>query len=259
MGKKKQTDLTNLGPQLIVDDAPFEYVEAFKTFRTNFNFVAMNGKNRRIVVTSTLGNEGKSSTAINLAISLAQAGSRVLLVDTDMRKPSIHRYLRLKREKQTGLSALLTGNAKVGDCLHRTEHGFDVITGGATPPNPTELIASEAMDALLQNAAEHYDYVICDAPPVGVITDAAALSRLCDGVLFVIRQGYASRNQVAAAMNGLRTVGAKVLGIVLSQYFIPKRPRKRYGYYRNARYGYSYGYEYGYGYGYGYGNSRELE
>jgi Mrp family chromosome partitioning ATPase len=91
--------------------------------------------------------------------------------------------LRIKKDDEHGLSNLLTGNVKVGDCLVKTSFGFDLVAGGAIPPNPAELIVSDSMQALLDSAAKHYDYIICDAPPVGIITDAAALSSLCDGVL----------------------------------------------------------------------------
>lgn len=233
--RKKKKDTTRSTPYLITDKVPFEFVESYKVLRTNFNFITANGKNRKIVVTSALRDEGKSSVSINLAISLAQAGGRVLLIDTDMRNPSLHRYLRLKKDPKLGLSTLLAGDVKVGECLIKTEYGVDVIIGGPVPPNPAELIASEAMGDLLKVAAELYDYVICDAPPVGVITDAAALSPLCDGVLFVVRQRFANKNQVHSAIQRLKAVNAKLLGVALSQYAIPKASGKYYSYY--YRYG----------------------
>lgn len=237
MAKKKTKSVSVKAPLLISGTVPFEYEEAYKALRTSFNFVAMNGKKRKIVVTGTLQNEGKSSVAINLAISLAQAGSKVLLIDADTRNPSLHRYLRLKKDPTMGLSTLLTGEVKVGECLLHAEQGFDVIPGGPIPPNPVELVSSEAMKSLLQVASEHYDYIICDAPPVGVITDAAALSPLCDGVLFVVKQKFANKNQVHSALQSLQTVNAKILGVVLSQYDISKDAAKGYGYYRSYGYG----------------------
>ena len=247
--KKKKLTTTRRALQLISDASPFEYAESYKALRTNFNFVTANGSNRKILVTSALRDEGKSSVAINLSISLAQAGNKVLLIDADMRNPSIHRYMRIKKDHNAGLSTLLTSDAKVGDCMIKTEHGVDVIPGGPIPPNPAELITSDGMRELLNVAAKHYDYIICDTPPVGVITDAAAFSPLCDGVLYVIRQNFSNKNQVNEAVNNLNAVNAKLLGVVMSQYTIPKKPGKRYGRYR---YGYNYGYGYGYGYGYNY-------
>ncbi len=245
--KKKKPVIHRNGPELITDSAPFEYVESYKALRTNFNFVTANGTNRKILITSALRDEGKSSIAINLSISLVQAGNKVLLIDADMRNPSIHRYLKMKKDPNAGLSTLLTSDIKVGECLIKTEQGIDVIPGGPIPPNPAELIASDGMRDLLNVAAKHYDYIICDTPPVGIITDAAAFSPLCDGVLYVIRHNFASKNQVNEAIKSLKTVNAKFLGTVMSQYTIPKNPGKRYGYHR-----YSYRYGYGYGYGYGY-------
>ena len=251
---KKKTTTTNKGPCLIQNNAPFEYVEAYKALRTNFNFVTANNNNRRIVLTSSLCDEGKSSLAINLAIALAQTDNKVLLIDADMRNPSLHRYLNIPKNTKQGLSNLLSGNVKVGDCLINTEYGFDLIAGGLIPPNPAELIASDAMRDLLNVAAKHYDYIICDAPPVGIITDAAALSPLCDGVLYIIRQKYASKYQVHDAIRKLRTVNANILGVVLTQCKNPHKNRYKYG---RSGYGYGYRYRYGYRYGYGYSNQQD--
>lgn len=237
MAKKKSSAARVKVPQLINASVPFEYEEAYKALRTSFKFVAVNGKNRKFVVTSTLQGEGKSSVCINLAISLVQAGSKVLLVDADTRNPSLHRYLRLKKDPVMGLSTLLAGEMKVGDCLLHTEYGFDVIPGGPIPPNPVELVSSDAMKSLLDVATEHYDYVICDAPPVGVVTDAAELSPLCDGVVFVIKQKFANKNQVHSALQNLQKVNAKIVGTVLNQYDISRDADRGYGYYRSYGFG----------------------
>ena len=236
--RKKSKSTSNSVSRLITDNAPFEYVEAYKAFRTNFNFLTANDINRKIVVTSAMRDEGKSSLAINLAISLAQADNRVLLIDADLRNPSLHRYLRIIKDNKLGLSNLLSGSVKVGDCLIQTKYNFDMIAGGPVPPNPAELIASDAMRDLLNVAAEHYDYIICDAPPVGIITDAAALSPLCDGVLYIIRQNYASKNQIHDAIKKLKSVNAKILGAVMTQCVLSKEDGRKYGYR-----GYSYRYD----------------
>ena len=224
-------------PPQISAAVPFEYEEAYKALRTSFKFAALNGKKQKILVTSTLQGEGKTSVSINLAISLAQAGSKVLLIDADTRNPFLHRYLRLKKDMVMGLSTLLSGEMKVGECMLHTDHGFDVIPGGPVPPNPVELISSDAMKSLLHEATQHYDYIICDAPPVGVVTDAAELSPLCDGVLFVIKQKFANKNQVHSALQNLQKVNAKILGTVLNQYDISKDAVTGYGHYRNYGYG----------------------
>lgn len=236
--KKKKKLLKILGeePQLIVDDAPFEYVEAFKELRTNLNFIATRnkaeGKGCKILVTSSIPGEGKSTTVINIALALAQGNHKVLLIDGDMRNPVLRKYLRLEQKEETGLSALLNGDVKIEDCLVRTEYGVDVIANGPTPPNPAELIKSDTMRSLLKGVEGHYDYILFDTPPVGVITDAAALSPLCDGVIYVIRHSFASRKQVYNAIKKLKMVDANIFGTILTQYDVPKDAgRRHYGYY----------------------------
>lgn len=241
--KKRKKLLAALGeePQLIVDNAPFEYVEAFKELRTNLNFLASRskaeGKGCKILVTSSIPGEGKSTTAINIAIALAQGHNKVLLIDADMRNPVLRKYLRLEQEHETGLSALLNNNVKIEDCLVRTEFGVDVIANGPTPPNPAELIKSDSMRSLLRGAESYYDFVVFDTPPVGVITDAAALSPLCDGVMYVVRHEFASKKQVHAAVKKLKMVDANIFGTILTQYDVPKSSGKRYGYYHRYKYG----------------------
>ena len=215
--------------------------EALRGLRTKVRKQLADKGGKVVLVTSTVPGEGKSTMAINLAITLAQADSKVLLVDADMRNPVLRKYMKLKQENETGLSALLNGDVKIADCLIRTEHGVDVIANGPTPPSPAELIKSDAMHSLLKGAEGHYDYIIFDTPPVGIVTDAAALSPLCDGVLYVVRHKYASRGQVRAAIKKLKMVDAKILGTVMTLYEIPKA-QGRYGYgYYHKRYRYKYG------------------
>lgn len=238
---KKLMEALGEEPQLIVDDAPFEFVEAFKELRTNLNFLAsrnkVEGKGCKMLVTSSIPGEGKSTTAINLAIALAQGNHKVLLVDGDMRNPVLRKYLRLKQKNETGLSALLNNDVKIEDCLVRTEFGVDVIANGPTPPNPAELIKSDAMRSLLKGVESHYDYILFDTPPVGVITDAAALSPLCDGVIYVVRHRFASRKTVRNAIRKLKMVDANIFGTILTQYEVPKASGYGYGRYHSYKYG----------------------
>ena len=221
--------------RLITDEAPFEYTEAYKTLRTNFNFLSISGEHRKIVVTSSVPNEGKSSVVINLALSLAQIGKRVLVIDGDLRNPSLHRYLHTKRDPERCLSAALLGTSDLESCIVETIHGFDMLPGGIVPPNPVELISSKQMQALLEQALETYDFVICDTPPVGIVTDAAVLSTLCDGLLFVLRQKTTKKNQVFGALRRLETVKANVLGVVLNHYDISDVSDRNYDYYGGYR------------------------
>ena len=241
MRKKKLLDALGEEPQLIVDDAPFEYVEAFKELRTNLNFLASRhkatGKGCKILVTSSIPGEGKSTTAINLALALTQGNNRVLLIDGDMRNPVLRKYLRLETAAEAGLSTLLNNDVKLEDCLIHTEYGTDVIVNGPTPPNPAELIKSDAMYSLLKNIEEQYDYILFDTPPVGLITDAAALSPFCDGVIYVVRYGYANKKEIHNAMNKLKMVDANIFGTILTQYDLPKTSGHGYGYYHRYKYG----------------------
>lgn len=226
---KKQ--MKNPKIHLVNGDVPFEFAEAYKALRTNFSFLVNSDGCKKIVITSSVPNEGKSSVAINLAISLVQAGKRVLLLDTDLRNPSLHRYLNLSKDGAYGVSSILIGSVDAQACIVETLLGFDVIPGGVTPPNPVELVSSDRMKALLEEMQEKYDIVICDTPPVGLVIDAAALSCQCDGVLLVVRQKMAKKNQVLGAVHKLQSVSAKILGVVLNHYDITDAPEKDYGYY----------------------------
>lgn len=233
MNRNNNSNLERL--EILSEDSPFAFSEAFNSLRTNFNFAALNGEYKKIVVTSTLQHEGKTSVAINLAISLASAGSKVLLVDCDMRNPSIHRRLRIKRPPNTGLSSVLGGESTLENSLFKTSRGITVLLGGTIPPNPVEMLSSKAMSDMLDVLSQHYDYIICDAPPVGLVTDAAVLSTICDGALFIIKQKGAKKKQVHNAINRLKAVNANILGIVFSQYDIKEDATKSYGYYRNYK------------------------
>lgn len=234
---------------ILTQDSPFAYSEAYKSLRTNMNFVTMNGKYKKIVVTSSITDEGKSSVSINLAIALAQKGAKVVLIDCDMRSPSLHRYLSIQTKNDKGLSHLLAGGADVKECMiWDPQMKLFAIPGGTVPPNPSELLESSNMKQLLDVLADQFDYIICDTPPVMVVTDASIISRYCDGVLLVIRQKFATRDQVRKAKQNLEAVGANIVGAVMDRYNIREDVKGRYGY-GYGKYGYG---KYGYGtYGYG--------
>lgn len=204
---------------LLTNDAPFAYAEAFKTLRTNLSFASISKQYKKIIITSAIPNEGKSTVAVNLAITLAESDAKVLLIDCDLRNPTLRRLLRVRREYTAGLTSVLTAREAAEKCIFKhPKINCDVLLAGTTPPNPAELLSSPQMKQLLDRLSEQYDYIICDTPPVSVVTDAAALSRFCDGVILVVRQKASTRDQVWAAKRNLDSVQANVIGTILSCY-----------------------------------------
>lgn len=226
---------------IISSKSPFAYTESYKTLRTNLNFVSLNNEYKKLVITSAIPGEGKSSIAVNLAVSLAENGSRVLLMDCDLRRPMLHRHLWVDQVLTIGVSSVLGSNFKVEESIYHYEVlNIDLMLAGAIPPNPTELLGSSRMKDLLEHLGKTYDYVICDTPPISLVTDAAVLSRYCDGALLVIKQNYATFEQVKTAQKNMETAGAKIIGTVLNQYNVEKdikESRENY-YYYNYGYGY---------------------
>ncbi len=208
--------------------------ETYRQIRTNLQFVNVDDPPRALVVTSALAGEGKTTTAINLALVLAQSGQRVVLLEADLRRPRVIRYLRLV--SGPGLTNVLAGTADLADVIQPFGDGkLSVIGSGPNPPNPSELLGSVHMKSLLRELRESHDYVIIDAPPLLPVTDAAVLAVHADGAVIIARHGGTKREQLRMAAESLRTIEARLLGTILNMV-----PQKRYGY----GYGYGYGYEY---------------
>ena len=229
---------------ILTPESPFSYAEAYKIFRTNLSFVVGSSVCKKVTITSTLPNEGKSVLAINLAITLAENGARVLLIDTDLRNPSIHRYLRVKDGHSRGLSTVLSGAAELSDCVFfHPKYQFSFIVAGNVPPNPSELLGSDAMAKTVETLSANFDYIILDTPPAGMVTDALVLSRYADGTILVVQQSATHRNQVRAVKQSFESVGAKILGVVLNRCNLQDMNEHysyRSGYYH---YSYTYGHE----------------
>lgn len=210
-------------------------VEAFRVLRTNLQFIDPDQHHKVFTVTSSLPGEGKSTTVTNLAIALAEAGERVALVEGDMRRPRVGEYLNL--EPSVGLTTVLVGRASLDDAIQSTSiDGLDVLTSGRVPPNPAELIKSNAMTDVLKELRERYDIVLIDATPLLPVTDAALIASQSDGAIVVVRHGSTTVDQVRGAIGRLESVGAKPLGIVLNRTPKPSKGQNGYGY------GYGYGY-----------------
>lgn len=226
--------------ELITGKAPFNYVEAYKSVRTNLQFVSISNKNKKIIVTSSIPSEGKSTVAINLALSLVDSGSRVLLIDCDLRKPVVRRYLHLSSLKGIGLTNMLANPAKVKEgIIVLNDTGLNVIVSGPIPPNPAEILGSEKMRDLIAQVENDYDYIIFDTPPVTVVTDAAVLSRWCDGVILVMRHKYTPKESVLLAKKQLTNVNANIIGCVLNG-FQASRSKHASSYYQYKDYNYTY-------------------
>lgn len=207
--------------------------EAFRTLRTNLQFVDLDRPPRTVVVTSAVAEEGKTTTACNLAITLAQAGIRVALVEGDLRRPRVADYMGV--EPSVGLTSVLIGRATLAQALQPwADPRLAVLASGPIPPNPAELLGSGHMIALLGELQGQADVVILDAPPLLPVTDAAILSRVTDGAVMVVRAGRTRRDQLAAAVASLAQVDARLLGTVLNM--VPAKGPDGVGY------GYGYGY-----------------
>lgn len=221
-------------PLIVHADPLSPRAESFRALRTNLQFLDMGGR-ASFVVTSSVPSEGKSTTTINLAIALADAGKRVALVDTDLRKPKVAEYLGI--EGGAGLTDVLIGRAQVNDVmLPWGGRSLYVLPAGKIPPNPSELLGSQQMSVLLEMLERDFDVMLCDAPPLLPVTDAAILARATSGALMVVAAGRTTRHQLTLATEALGTVGAKVAGFVMSM--VPTRGPDSY----YAAYGYGYGY-----------------
>lgn len=220
MGKNKnQTSAGSLRheqSQLLFSNDDFRIREAYKALRTNVMFsLTDEEKSHVLMVTSSTPNEGKSTTAVNLAISLAEAGKRTLVIDCDMRKPKLARLLKVV--SADGLSnALFSRDDYASSIAHVDGYELYVMPAGSIPPNPSELLGSNRMRTLLDNLKKEFEYIILDTPPINVVTDAAALSPYADGVLLVVRSGVAERNAVVRSVDQLKKVNARLLGFILN-------------------------------------------
>jgi len=214
---------------LIVHASPHgQRSETFRRLRTNLQFLDVDDQLRSIVVTSALPGEGKTTIAVNLAITLADAGRRVILVDADLRRPSVATMMGL--EGAAGLTTALIGRAALKDVIQPWgDRHLHVLPSGQIPPNPSELLGSPAMSSLLADLATEYDIVLIDTPSLLPVTDAAILSRSVGGVLVVVGAHSLHRQQLADALGGLDAVGARILGILLNR--VPVKQSGSYQYY----------------------------
>lgn len=219
------------GEDLGTLDGLSNVVEAYRMLRTSILLSSAGNPPKTILITSSQPGEGKTTTAINTAISLANLGVSVLLIDADLRRPAIHRQFKLAQPR--GLATYLSSNVTLDSVVYPVPiHNLTLLPCGPIPPNPAELIASERMRELLRTAAQHYDHILIDSPPLMNVTDPAILSTLVDGVILVVQAGRSTRDIVRRAKQDLRTVGAKIFGVVLNNVDLKREGYYDYYYYR---------------------------
>lgn len=227
--------------RILSENSSFYVQEAYKTLRTNIRFSLSGGNCKKFCVTSALAGEGKSITILNLAISFAQSGARVLLIDGDLRRPN---QARLLVEKQSpGLSNVLAGLCTVDEVIRKNVYpNLDAIFSGEIPPNPSELLGNPRMAKLIEDVEHNYDYILMDTPPVDIVSDSCIVANILEGVLFLVRQNRTEKEAVARGVKQLELSGAKLMGFVLNGI----EPDGGNGRYSRKKYKYGYRYKYYY-------------
>jgi len=229
--KKRKSKLATMGRRLItISDSRSIIAEQFRTIRTNIKFSVPDTQLKTILVTSSTPGEGKSTNAANLGVVFAQEGKKVLIVDADMRKPTLHHTFGIFNT--VGLSTVLSKQDEFNSAIQETPIvGLFVLPSGPFPPNPAELLSSKSFDAFLKEMKKDYDIIIFDAPPLLSVSDAQVLSNQCDGTLLIIHSAVAEKEDVLKAQSILTSSQAKVLGVVLNNYKMPKNRKYYYQYY----------------------------
>jgi len=209
--------------------------ECVRFIRTNLLFMSSEKPLHTIVVTSAMPRDGKTTTAISLAMTFAQAGARTLIVDTDMRRPRIHRSFGIPSVQ--GLSSVLLGQHTLDEVIRETpQPGLDVLICGPTPPNPSELLHTRRFHDLIGELREKYDHIIFDSSPVGAVTDPAILSKMCDGTLLVFKANVTSREMAKQSLRSLRDANVRVLGAILNDVDLTARTYGNYSYQYYSKY-----------------------
>jgi len=191
--------------------------EAYRGIRTSIEFSNLDKNLKVITVTSSMQNEGKSTVMANLAVSFANLDKKVLIMEGDLRNPSVHRMFNISNIN--GLTDILLNNKTFLDCVYCTDvKNLHVLTCGPIPPNPSEMLSSNKIREFVENLREHYDYIFIDAPPIGIVTDAGIISTYTDGCIFVVGAGDADIEMAKVAKERLEKVGANILGVVLNKF-----------------------------------------
>jgi len=226
---------------IIGKDTSFTVIEAFKAARTNLMFMLdADSDNNAITFTSYAPMDGKSTTCLNLAITFAQTGARILVVDADMRKPALHRYM--KTQSKPGLSEVLAGISEDKPCIYKTDvENLFILPSGTIPPNPTELLISKRMEKLIEDCAPLFDYIFIDTPPLGLVTDAAIVGAKTRGIINVVNCENSRSEDIDSIKTTLEQAGINLIGCIINAVPIATTSKK-YNKFKNSNYGYNYGY-----------------
>lgn len=250
--KKKESKATAFSREdqkkILCADSPFVVKEAYNSIRTNLLFTQQGEKCPIFVVSSPTANNGKSINTINMAISFSQMGKRTLLIDADMRNPTVHRLFSIP--VKNGLSEILAGLTDSITVTKTDIENLSVLTAGKIPPNPAELLSSTRMDKLLEFVKAHYDCVLIDTPPVNLVTDSTAFATKATGYIIIVKLETTDMQEVKMTVNSLRHINAPIVGFIAND---ANASGKRYSsYYKRSYYRSKYSYNYSYDYSYNY-------
>ena len=220
---------------------PFAVVEAYKNLRVHLLSILEKTNGKVVAITSPNASEGKSTTSVNVAIILSQLNKKVLLLDADARRSTIHQKLKL--ENKLGCLDVMAGDAKLEDVINHYNPYLDIITSGSFSSGSAEYFCSESFDRMLAELKEIYDYIIVDTPPVNLVSDSLIISQKCDGIILIARTSFTSYATYKRAVSSIEQLNINLLGAILNG--VGSRADK---YYRYDKYKYGYGYGYGYGY-----------
>jgi len=239
--KKKQNNIFSItdNQQTLHKNLKFTATEQYKLLRANLTFTLPQSDGCKIIgITSSMRGEGKSTTSVNLSYVLAESGKKVLLLDGDLRIPSIAK--KMKIDSSPGLTDLLRGEAKIDLMSLRSQHlpNWYILPSGTLPPNPSELLGSRRMETALKGLAEHFDFIVVDLPPVNIVSDALAISKYITGLIVVIREEYTEKKELETCFRQLRLSNVNVLGCVMNEtrsgkgYYSKYRYKRYYKYYK---------------------------
>ena len=222
--------------KILCQNSPFAVKEAYNAIRTNLLFTQQGEKCPIFVVTSPTANNGKTINSINLAVSFAQMGKRTLLIDADMRNPTIHRMFSIS--VKNGLSEILAGLTDNISVSKTDVENLSVLTAGKIPPNPAELLSSARMDKLLEFVKEHYDCVFIDTPPINLVTDSTIFAQKVTGYIVIVKTDTTNTHDVKTTVTNIEQIDGNILGFILND--VNSEKKKYYSYYRKYNYNYKY-------------------